>query len=111
MLTLNNKLWGFVLGILTPIVAFGLLLFLNDVLIESNIIGRVFGGDFYGFKDRTLFVIAVVCNVIPFNHFKSNRINETMTGMLYGTMIYAALFVAWYYFDPGFSPIYYLRNL
>ncbi len=111
MLTINNKLWGFVLGILTPIAALGFLLFVNEMLIESDIMMKVFGVDFYGFKDRTLFVIAVVFNVFLFNHFKSKRLNETMTGMLFGTMVYAVLFMIWYYIDKDFSPIYYLRNL
>ena len=45
-------------------------------------------------RERTLALLAVCCNIFPFNYCRKKRWDNAMRGMVFPTIIYAA---AWVY--------------
>ncbi len=81
----NSLFQGLAMGIVIPILAFGLFLLVLDNL-ES--IGAV--------RQRTLAIIAICLNIIPFNIYQKRRFTQSMRGLATATVIYAVIWVIVY---------------
>ncbi len=82
---------GFLVGLLWPIMVYGILLGLLDLLESLEIIGRhQFASDFH---TRTLTLVAIGCNVFFMQYFNKKRWINSMRGLVIPTLIYA---VVWF---------------
>ena len=91
----RNNFWiGLVVGLCLPVIAYGILLTIVDFvdgtwLPADTSISR-------GFRERTLSLIAICCNLIPFHLFNRNYAVNSMRGMIPSTVFFVALWF-WYY--------------
>ena len=95
ILTRNNFWLGLAIGICVPIASYGILLSLFDFVDQSFLPPDVSLSR--GFRDRTLSVIAICCNLIPFHLYKRNYCDNTMRGMVIPTLG----FVGWWVWEYG----------
>ena len=86
----NTILFGLLFGIITPIFGFYLVEALFDLYAES--VGE--NGDW---RLRTLAVIALCFNLIPFHLFKSQGYDEALRGVVIPTIIYVFLWVFYFW--------------
>jgi predicted tellurium resistance membrane protein TerC len=82
----NNLNIGIGLGILVPIIVFGLLYSI------TNLTG-------WNFKIRSLGIIGICCNMLIVRAFSKNRVNESIRGTVIATVAMAFLWFAWFYKD------------
>lgn len=80
---------GFIVGILVPIAAYGILLTIYDLMVEMALTGSE------GFRERSLALFALCFNLLPFHYFRRRYMDNAMRGMIIPTMIYVGL---WIYF-------------
>ncbi len=90
-----NKFWlGLVIGICVPVASYGILLTLFD-LVDQNLLPADVSLS-RGFRERTLSVIAICCNLIPFHLYKRNYCDNTMRGLVIPTLACVGWWV-WHY--------------
>jgi hypothetical protein len=92
MFSNKNSLWlGLLISICLPIMVYGILLTLYDQLEAMGAMSN--GGRFSpDFRKRTLALVALCSNLIPFNIFRKRKWDEAMRGMVVPTMAYV---IAW----------------
>lgn len=83
----NNINIGIGLGILVPMIVFGLLYSLFNLLGLTTI------------KTRTLALISVCLNMVLVNNFRKFRAGESMRGTVLATVAMAFGWFAWFYND------------
>ncbi len=87
----NSIVIGLVLGILLPILGYGLLKGLFWVLSQAV------NSDYSGWRERTITLLAICFNLIPFNYYKKKKyFTNSMRGVVVPTVIFGGLWV--YYF-------------
>lgn len=87
MLRENNLFVGFAIGVVLPVLCYMAIDGLFDAFDTMNITTP--SGGSYRFKDRTIALMAVCVNLIPFQIFNNSRKEKTMRGLLLATAIYA----------------------
>lgn len=93
-----NKTWiGIITGILVPFTAYGILLSLYDQLDQWEVFNPV--GLTATFRERTVALFALVCNVIPMQIFAKRHMLFAMRGLVFPTLIYVALWMYYYGLD------------
>jgi hypothetical protein len=88
----TELLQGLLFGFLVPFVSYAVLLLLNE-----KISGFLFSGnrsDQLILDNRTVGILAVCFNLIPFHRFDRNRKTKAMRGILLSTFI---LIILWLY--------------
>jgi hypothetical protein len=80
----NNLNIGIGLGIIVPIVVFGLLYGITGL----------FG---VHFKPRSLAIISIALNMLLIRFFRKNRANESIRGTVIATFVMAFVWFAWFY--------------
>ncbi len=80
----NNLNIGIGLGMLLPIVVFGLLSSFISLLGLP-------------FKTRTLALIAICLNMLIVQMFRKNRANESIRGVVLATVVMAFVWFGWFY--------------
>lgn len=94
MFNKNNLFIGLGLGIFIPLATFLLLYFLFGQLETAGIAsGRGFSPSF---RQRTLAIVAICLNIIPFNIFQKRRFTQSMRGLSIATVVYAMIWVAYF---------------
>lgn len=83
----NSLLIGFVLGCIVPVLGFVLVEFLFQTGTDAGWIDAV-TQETAGRRLRTTALIAICCNLIPFQIAKKERWDETMRGIVFPTLIY-----------------------
>ena len=87
----KNEFWvGIVIGLVLPFVGYALLLTVYDSLDAAGIIKRMANSP--TFRQRTLMVIAICLNLIPFNIYQRRNYTQTMRGIILPTGLYV---IAW----------------
>ncbi len=81
---------GLVSGILVPLIGFGLLQGL--FLLLSNLINSGYGN----WSLRTITLLALCFNLIPFNYYKNRRKEQSMYGVIIPTAIFAIIWAIMY---------------
>jgi hypothetical protein len=97
MIDKNSILTGFVLGCIVPVFGYLAVEFLFNTLTDTGLISQV---NTYtaGRRARTLSLLAICCNLIPFNIAKSKKWDQTLRGIVFPTLIYVG---AWLYKFAG----------
>lgn len=88
----KNKIWvGILVGLLVPFVGLAILELLLEQLDEW-VFQQARNRLSESFKDRTLYLIAIIFNIIPFQLYNKQKKILSMRGMVIATTIYA---IAW----------------
>ncbi len=82
----NNLNIGIGLGMIVPIIFFGLL---SSIVSLSGL----------QFKTRSLALIAICLNMLIVRMFRKNRANESIRGIVLATVVMAFVWFAWFYKD------------
>ncbi len=90
----NKTYIGILVGLIVPFTAYGLLLYVYDLMDAAGIFNPV--GLSAGFRERTIALIALVCNVIPMQLFSRKHYLDAMRGIVFPTLVYVVLWM--YYF-------------
>ena len=93
----TNILVGFALGACIPVIGFVVVQFVFDQLTDAGILGELVSSMSVVKRFRTIAVLAIACNLIPFQIFKSKRSGEQMRGILIATFIYAIIWIVYFW--------------
>ena len=90
----DNFVLGLIIGMCLPVAAYGIMLtivdFADSQLLPPDIsVSR-------GFRERTLSVIAICSNLIPFHIYNKRYASNTMRGMIPPTLIWVGIWF-WMY--------------
>jgi len=92
----DNILTGIILGLITPVIGWFVVQF------AFEIIGQMSARSEYGgtpvWRTRTLALIALCCNLIPFQIAKAKRYDNTLRGITFPTIILVAV---WFLYFKG----------
>ena len=94
MLREDSLVIGFAVGAVVPVLAFLLIDGAFDLLVGLGVVNRF--GEPYGFRERTLALVAICVNLLPFRAFVSLRNDASTRGVFLATGIYAAAWVIVY---------------
>jgi len=87
----NNVRTGLIVGLLLPVVAFGLLFLLNLAFLQSETVN-------FSLKQSTVALFSVCANLIPVLIANKYRMEEFIRGIMFPTVLGS---FAWFlYFDP-----------
>lgn len=92
MIEKNNFAMGLLVGVLTPIIGYIFVEFLFDMLTNFGLMEDVTVSA-SSRRERTLGLLAICFNLIPFQYCKSKRWDYTMRGIIFPTMIYVAFWI------------------
>ncbi|MCB0546000.1 MAG: hypothetical protein KDD19_00335 [Phaeodactylibacter sp.] len=94
MLNKNSIPVGLAIGLLLPLLAFGLLIALFHQL---EVVGVVSDKGFSPmFRERTTGIIAICLNLIPLNAFQKRRAINSMRGVVLATVLYVIAWVVYF---------------
>lgn len=94
---INTVVAGIIIGILVPFMAYGILLSLYDQLDNAGIFNPV--GLSPGFRERTIALFALICNVIPLHYLNKRYMLDAMRGIVFPTFVYVILWMYYYGMD------------
>jgi hypothetical protein len=93
MLEKNALVTGIVLGCIVPVLGFLLVEFIFNTLTQFGLMEAV-SESTSDRRFRTLALLGICANLIPFNISKNHKWDQTMRGIVFPTLIYVA---AWIY--------------
>ncbi len=85
----DSFLWGILISIITPIVSFGIITMLFEVLADAGLMDHITSSGASP-REKTVALLAICCNLIPFNYFKNQRMDYAIRGCILPTMILVA---------------------
>lgn len=80
---------GLLLGAVFPVLGYVGMEYIIGILVENGSIAGL-SGNSYDRRMRTILLIAICCNLIPFTVAQKQRWDQTMRGITFPTMIYVA---------------------
>ena len=89
----NNVFFGLALGIIVPLIAYVFWNSLFNVLDNASIISS--DGFSTSWRERTVALLSICMNIIPFQVYLKRRCEQTMRGLIFPTVI---LVCVWIYF-------------
>lgn len=95
MLAKNHILLGLVLGICIPIVGYALFMMLFEALESAGIMDEVTSGSAER-RMRTLGLLGICANILPFEIYRKKRHDNTMRGLVIPTVIYIGIWIYLY---------------
>ena len=96
MMDKNSIVTGLVLGCIVPVLGFIVVQFIFDTLTQFGLMAEV-TAFFEGRRLRTLALIGICFNLIPFNISKNNRWDQTMRGIVFPTLVYVGAWLFRFY--------------
>lgn len=88
----NNNFWlGLIIGILIPFVGYAVLLTIFEYLESSGFANA--NGLSFNFRTRTLAILAICFNLIPFHWYKNRKFDNSMRGIGVATIVYAMIWM------------------
>lgn len=85
---------GLILGFLLPVVGYAILLEIYDQLGNNGLISDE--GLSRTFRDRTIALLAICFNLIPFSYFNRNRMQNGMRGLVFPTVVFVIIWVFYF---------------
>lgn len=95
MFNKNHILLGIILGICVPVVGYALVQFLFEGLEAIGIMDEVTSGSAAG-RIRTLSLLGICANIIPFEIYRKKRYDQTLRGLVFPTIIYVVIWIIQY---------------
>ncbi len=90
----DSFLIGLLAGTAVPITAYGILLFLYDLLDSSDIISDV--GFAEDFRTRTLMLFSICANLALLSYFRKRNMDHSMRGVVFPTLLFVILWFIFY---------------
>lgn len=88
----NSVFTGLVIGALIPVVGYMVTEFIFLMLTKAGLMEYVTGGGLSR-RMRTLCLIGICFNLIPFNICRKKRWDNTMRGIVFPTLIYVGAWI------------------
>ena len=91
----NNVISGLLWGLVIPIIGVAVLMMIDETIADMNILlpnDAIYPGQ----KRRTLFLLGICLNLIPFQLYRNRRMDKALRGVGMATMIYAAAWFAYF---------------
>jgi hypothetical protein len=98
MVERDSVIFGILLGVIVPVLGFVVVEFIFELLTSMGWMAEVSASTAER-RFRTLVLIGICWNLIPFNIAKNRRWDQTMRGIVFPTLIYVAAWV--YKFGAG----------
>lgn len=88
----NSILFGFVLGAIVPVLGYIVIDFLFE---QASYWGLISSGDGANLsrRMRTILLLSICTNLIPFNWAKRNYYDATLRGIVFPTLIYVGYWI------------------
>lgn len=91
----KDAIWvGLILGAVIPFVGYALILEIYDQLANNGIISDI--GLSENFRLRTIALLSICLNLIPFIIFKRKWFYDTMRGIVFPTVFYVAIWFIYF---------------
>ncbi len=85
---------GLIIGLLVPFVGYAALLEIYDQLAAQQVISDL--GMTNNFRERTIALLAVCFNLIPFIYYNRLRFFNTMRGLVFPTVLLAVVWLFYF---------------
>jgi hypothetical protein len=87
----NVPIWGFLLGLIFPILGLTILYFIK---YSNTPVNKFVSALFEDHKAAAVFLsLSLLANLIPFIYYTNKRLDYTAKGILIATMLYALLII------------------
>jgi hypothetical protein len=87
----DSLIFGIIVGFLLPFVGLAILMMINEQLAALKI--QSGNGTFDGLAERTVRLLAICLNLIPFNIFSKRRMLPSMRGIFLPTILYIGIWL------------------
>lgn len=94
----NNVIVGILIGICVPVVGYALILIVFEQLTAAGLMDDITMGSSRK-RMRTLSLLGICCNIIPFEIFRRKYYDNTLRGMVFPTLGYMLYWVYFFYAD------------
>ncbi len=97
----NNMIIGIIIGLVSPIIGFGLVYFLFESMVSMGIMDPA-STSASSKRMRTIIIIALCTNVFWINKYNQPFTGQTLRGIIFSTM---ALCIGWFiqYYDTLYA--------
>lgn len=95
MLNKNHIVLGLIIGACLPIVGYALFMMLFETLESAGIMDEVTAGS-ADRRMRTLGLLGICTNILPFEIYRKKRLDHTMRGLVIPTVIYIGIWIYTY---------------
>jgi len=95
MIEKNSVFTGLVLGAIVPVLGYIAVEFIFGILTDMGLMDYVSSSG-ASRRMRTLALIGICCNLIPFNIARKNRWDGTMRGIVFPTLLYVGFWLYQY---------------
>lgn len=95
MIEKNSLITGLLLGAIMPVVGYIVVEFIFGLLTQAGLMEYVSSGGMSK-RMRTLALLGICCNLIPFNIARKRRWDNTMRGIVFPTLIYVGFWLYQY---------------
>lgn len=85
---------GLILGFLIPVVGYAILLEIYDLMSNGGIISDQ--GFSQTFRERTIALLAICFNLIPFTFFNKKRMQNGMRGLVFPTVLFVIVWLFYF---------------
>jgi len=92
MLDKDSLFTGIIIGVIIPVVGYLVVEFIFNTLTSFGLMEYVTGGG-TSKRMRTLALLGICCNLIPFNISIRNKWDDTMRGIVFPTLAYVVLWI------------------
>ena len=92
MMDKNSIFTGLVLGAVVPVLGFIVVEFIFSLLIQVNLMEYVDGSG-TSRRMRTLALIGICSNLVPFHIARRNKWDNTMRGIVFPTLLYVGFWL------------------
>jgi hypothetical protein len=96
MIDKNSLFTGIVIGAIVPVLGYIVVETIFDLLGQLGLMQISSGGP-NSHRIRTLALLGICSNLIPFNISRKYRLDDTMRGIVFPTLVYVGAWVYKYY--------------
>jgi len=93
----KNILIGLVLGLGVPVVGYAIIMIIFEQLTDLGWMNELSSSFGVMKRMRTMGVLAIAVNLIPFNYFKRAGNMNSMRGIVLATFLYAAFWIIYFW--------------
>jgi hypothetical protein len=91
MLNRNQLSTGLLIGIIVPLIGFGIIYGLFQLLDAAGVMSD--SGFSPRFRERTAALVAIALNAVALNRYQKMRFTETMRGIVVPTAVYVVIWL------------------
>ncbi|MEE9438924.1 MAG: hypothetical protein V3V14_07995 [Saprospiraceae bacterium] len=92
MVDKNSVFTGLIIGAIVPVLGYMLVEFIFSLLTQAGLMEYV-SGTGTSRRMRTIALLGICCNLIPFNICRKYKWDDTMRGIVFPTLIYVGFWL------------------